>query len=109
MKLKESLLILFLLLTPIITFKCGANDIKDVKINKVSQPDYKRRLSSFYTPIQIKMDYSYLDSQKNSNFPPNMMPIYASDISRKGLLFPAMSPNQIKYGQTFPMMMTSTP
>ena len=67
MKLKESLLILFLLLTPIITFKCGANDIKDVKINKVSQPDYKRRLSSFYTPIQIKMDYSYLDSQKNSD------------------------------------------
>ena len=54
-------------MTPIFTFKCGANDIKDIKINKVSQPTNKRRLTTFYTPIKIKLDYSYLDSQQNSD------------------------------------------
>ena len=37
-----------------------------IKINKVSKPVQKRKLSSVYTPIQIKMDYSYLDSQNQS-------------------------------------------
>ena len=67
MKLKTSFIIFFLFLTPIFTFKCGANDIKDIKINKVSQPTNKRRLTTFYTPIKIKLDYSYLDSQQNSD------------------------------------------
>ena len=66
MKLKDSIIIFFLLLNPIFSFNCGANDIKDITINKVSQPDYTRRLNTYYTPIKIKMDYSYLDSQKNS-------------------------------------------
>ena len=67
MKLKTSNIIFLLFLTPIFTFKCGANDIKDIKINKVSQPTNKRRLTTFYTPIKIKLDYSYLDSQQNSD------------------------------------------
>ena len=67
MKLKTSFIIFLLFLTPIFTFKCGANDIKDIKINKVSQPTNKRRLTTFYTPIKIKLDYSYLDSQQNSD------------------------------------------
>ena len=67
MKLKTSIIIFLLFLTPIFTFKCGANDIKDIKINKVSQPTNKRRLTTFYTPIKIKLDYSYLDSQQNSD------------------------------------------
>ena len=67
MKLKTSFIIFSLFLTPIFTFKCGANDIKDIKINKVSQPTNKRRLTTFYTPIKIKLDYSYLDSQQNSD------------------------------------------
>ena len=67
MKLKNSIIIFLLFLTPIFTFKCGANDIKDIKINKVSQPTNKRRLTTFYTPIKIKLDYSYLDSQQNSD------------------------------------------
>ena len=67
MKLKTSFIIFLLFLTPIFTFKCGANDIKDIKINKVSQPTNKRRLTTLYTPIKIKLDYSYLDSQQNSD------------------------------------------
>ena len=67
MKLKTSFIIFLLFLTPIFTFKCGANDIKDIKINKVSQPTNKRRLTTVYTPIKIKLDYSYLDSQQNSD------------------------------------------
>ena len=67
MKLKTSIIIFLLFLTPIFTFKCGANDIKDIKINKVSQPTNKRRLTTLYTPIKIKLDYSYLDSQQNSD------------------------------------------
>ena len=67
MKLKTSFIIFLIFLTPIFTFKCGANDIKDIKINKVSQPTNKRRLTTFYTPIKIKLDYSYLDSQQNSD------------------------------------------
>ena len=66
MKFNGIVLLLFLLITPIYTFNCGANQIKDIKINKVSQPVNKRKLSTIYTPIQIKMDYTYLDSQKNS-------------------------------------------
>ena len=67
MKIKDSIVLFFILLNPIFAFKCGANDIKDITINKVSQPDYTRRLNNFYTPIKIKMDYSYLDSQKDSD------------------------------------------
>ena len=67
MKLKTSIIFFLLFLTPIFTFKCGANDIKDIKINKVSQPTNKRRLTTFYTPIKIKLDYAYLDSQQNSD------------------------------------------
>ena len=68
MKFNGIVLLLFLLITPIYTFNCGANQIKDIKINKVSQPVNKRKLKipKIYTPIQIKMDYTYLDSQKNS-------------------------------------------
>ena len=66
MKFNGIVLLLFLLMTPIYTFNCGANQIKDIKINKVSQPENRRRLSTNYTPIQIKVDYTYLDSQNNS-------------------------------------------
>ena len=66
MKLNVHIILFFLLLTPIFTFKCGANKIKDIKINKVSQPENRRRLQTYYTPINIKLDYSYLESQKNS-------------------------------------------
>ena len=69
MKLKTSIIFLLILLTPIFTFNCGANDIKDIKINKVPQPGPKRKLQTSipYTPIKIKLDYSYLDSQNNSD------------------------------------------
>ena len=66
MKLNVHIILFFLLLTPIFTFKCGANKIKDIKINKVSQPENRRRLQTYYTPINIKLDYSYLEYQKNS-------------------------------------------
>ena len=66
MKLNVHIILFFLLLTPIFTFKCGANKIKDIKINKVSQPENRRRLQTYYTPIKIKLDDSYLESQKNS-------------------------------------------
>ncbi len=66
MKLNVHIILFFLLLTPIFTFKCGANKIKDIKINKVSQPENRRRLQTYYTPIKIKLDYSYLEYQKNS-------------------------------------------
>ena len=66
MKLNVYFLLLITIVNPILTFNCGANKIKSIKINKVSKPVQKRKLSSVYTPIQIKMDYSYLDSQKNS-------------------------------------------
>lgn len=67
MKINDLIILFLLLLNPIISFRCGANQIKDIKINKVSQPQNKRKLATFYTPIKIKMDYSYLDSQKNSD------------------------------------------
>ena len=66
MKLNVYFLFFITILNPILSFKCGANMIKSIKINKVSNPVQKRKLSSVYTPIQIKMDYSYLESQKNS-------------------------------------------
>ena len=59
MKLKTSIIFLLILLAPIFAFNCGANDIKDIKINKVPQPGPKRILktsSILYTPIKIKLD-----------------------------------------------------
>ena len=66
MKLYHIILTLLLISIPINTFNCGAGNISDIKINKVSQPENRRKLSNFYTPIKIKMDYSYLDSQSES-------------------------------------------
>ena len=66
MKLSHLILTLFILIIPINAFNCGADQIKDIKINKVSQPDYTRKLSSYYAPINIKMDYTYLDFQNQS-------------------------------------------
>ena len=66
MKINEIIILFVLLIVPIYSFNCGANQIKDIKINQVSQPVNKRKLSNVYTPIKIKMDYTYLESQKNS-------------------------------------------
>ena len=67
MKIIDSIIILIFLLNPIFSFKCGANQLKNITINKVSVPESKRKLSDIETPIKIKLDYSYLDSQKNSD------------------------------------------
>ena len=66
MKINEIIILFVLLIVPIYSFNCGASQIKDIKINQVSQPVNKRKLSNVYTPIKIKMDYTYLESQKNS-------------------------------------------
>ena len=66
MKINVLITLFFVILNPIFTFKCGSSQIKDIKINKVSQPENKRKLSTVLTPIKIKVDYSYLDSQQNS-------------------------------------------
>ena len=61
------LFIIFLYNYSIFSFKCGADLIKKKKKYKKIIPKRnkdKRGLSSEYTPIKIKVDYTYLESQK---------------------------------------------
>ena len=43
-------------------FRCGKDKLK-IKPKKIKSSNVKRKLSTSYTPISIKVDYTYLDSQ----------------------------------------------
>lgn len=49
----------------VLSFNCGSNQINNT-VHMVSSPKSKRQLDSKYTPIKIKMDYTYLESQGKS-------------------------------------------
>ena len=51
----------------VLSFNCGYNEINDT-IHKVPSPESKRKLANAYTPIKIKMDYTYLESQGKSEY-----------------------------------------
>ena len=61
-------LIIFVInITSLYGFKCGADKMNHIKIKKVPAPERNkenRKLSTEYQQIQIKYDYTYLDSQK---------------------------------------------
>ena len=56
-----------LLIIDVFGFKCGTNELNHIKPHKVSVPEAKRKLDTDYKPIKIKMDYTYLESQKRSS------------------------------------------
>ena len=51
----------------VLSFNCGYNEINNT-IHKVPSPESKRKLANAYTPIKIKMDYTYLESQGKSEY-----------------------------------------
>ena len=59
------ILILIIILSSnyIFSFRCGKNKLK-IKPKKMKSSNIKRKLSTLYTPIKIKVDYTYLNSQK---------------------------------------------
>ena len=51
----------------VLSFNCGSSQINNT-IHKVPSPESKRKLANAYTPIKIKMDYTYLESQGKSEY-----------------------------------------
>ena len=54
----------------VLSFNCGSNKINQT-IHVVPSPESKeskRKLDTKYTPIKIKMDYTYLESQGKNNY-----------------------------------------
>ena len=51
----------------VLSFNCGSSQINNT-IHKVSSPESKRKLGTTYSPIKIKMDYTYLESQGKDDY-----------------------------------------
>lgn len=65
-KINLFILLISLLIFEISTIPCGADQFNNVEPHRVSLPQNTRKLSVDYKPIKIKMDYTYLESQKKS-------------------------------------------
>ena len=59
-------ILISILFMNVLSFNCGFKHINQT-FHKVSFPESKRKLSSVYTPIKIKMDYTYMESQGKDN------------------------------------------
>jgi len=60
-------ILISILFMNVLSFNCGFKHINQT-FHKVSFPESKRKLSSVYTPIKIKMDYTYMESQGKDNY-----------------------------------------
>ena len=60
-------ILISILFMNVLSFNCGFKYINQT-FHKVSFPESKRKLSSVYTPIKIKMDYTYMESQGKDNY-----------------------------------------
>ena len=55
-----------LIIIKVLSFNCGTNELNHIKPHKVSLPRKSRKLNDVYSPIKIKMDYTLLDSQEQT-------------------------------------------
>ena len=60
------IIICSLIITKVLNFNCGANELNYITPQKVPLPKGTRKLENAYRPLKIKMDYTYLDSQGES-------------------------------------------
>ena len=51
----------------VLSFNCGSNQI-NTTVHKVSSPESKRKLGTVYSPIKIKMDYTYMEYQGKNDY-----------------------------------------
>ena len=51
----------------VLSFNCGYNEINNT-IHKVPSPESKRKLGTVYSPIKIKMDYTYMEYQGKNDY-----------------------------------------
>ena len=55
-----------IIIAKVLTFNCGINELNYITPHKVPLPKETRKLDNGYKPLRIKMDYTYLESQKKS-------------------------------------------
>jgi hypothetical protein len=60
------ILLIFSLINNILTFNCGTNELNHITLHQAPLPTGSRHLDSEFSPIRIKMDYTYLESQGKS-------------------------------------------
>ena len=60
------ILYISIILSQVISLKCGSDQLSHITLHKVSLPKGTRQLYDFYKPIRIKVDYTYLKKQGKS-------------------------------------------